>query len=53
MNDTGNVTQNRQENVDQEISTTSALEEDTERRKDDSKNDLFDECQYGPSTIGL
>ena len=36
------VAKNRQQDVDQEISTASALEEDTERRKDDGKNDLAD-----------
>ena len=36
----GNVTENSQENVDEEISIAAALEEDTERREEDSKDDL-------------
>jgi len=37
-----NVTQNCQEDVDKEIGTAASLEEDTKRRKDDGKNDLAD-----------
>jgi len=42
MDDTGNVTQNRQTDVDKQVSTTSALQEDTERRKDNGKDNLAD-----------
>lgn len=42
VNDTRNVTQNRQTDVDQKVSTASALQEDTQRRQDDGKNDLAD-----------
>jgi len=42
MDDSGNVTQDRQEDVDEEISTTSALKEDTKRWEDDGENDLAD-----------
>lgn len=42
MNDTRNVTQNCEQDVDQQISTTSTLEEYTKRRQDDGKNDLAD-----------
>jgi hypothetical protein len=40
VNDSGNITQDCQQDIDQEISTTSALEEDTKRWQDDGKNDL-------------
>jgi hypothetical protein len=42
VDDTGDETQDGEKDVDQEISTTSALEEDTERWEDDGKNDLED-----------
>jgi hypothetical protein len=42
VDDTGNVTQNGEQNVDAEISTTSALQEDTDGRENDGKNDLED-----------
>ena len=38
----GNVTQNSQQDVDEEISIAAALEEDTERREEDGKEDLAD-----------
>lgn len=37
-----NITKNCQQDVDQKVSTASALEEDTKRREDDGKNDLAD-----------
>ena len=43
-----NVTKNGQQDVDEEISVASALEEDTQRRQDDGKEDLADvagDCQ--------
>jgi len=42
VDDSGNVTKDCQEDVDEEISTASALEEDTERWQDDGENDLAD-----------
>lgn len=42
VNDAGNVSKNRQQDVDQEIRTASTLEEDTKRWQDDGKNDLED-----------
>ena len=36
----GNVTENSQQDVDEEISIAAALKEDTERREEDSKDDL-------------
>jgi len=42
MNDSWNIAKDRQQNVDEEIGTTAALEEDTKRWEDDGKNDLED-----------
>lgn len=42
VDNTQDETQDGEKDVDQEISTTSALEEDTERWEDDGKNDLED-----------
>lgn len=42
MDDTRQVTQNGEQDVNEEISVASALEEDTDRREDDGKNDLAD-----------
>jgi len=42
VNDAGNVTKDCQQDVDEEVSTTSALEEDTKRWEDDGENDLAD-----------
>lgn len=42
MEDTGNPTQNGQQDVDQEVAATSALQENTQRRQDDGEEDLAD-----------
>lgn len=42
MDDTGDPTQDGQTDVDQEVSTTSALQEDTQRGQDDGEEDLAD-----------
>lgn len=42
VDDTGNVTQDGEEDVDAEVSTASALQEDTHRRQDDGEDDLED-----------
>jgi len=42
VNDTGNITQNRQEDVDEEIGIASTLEEHTERRDENGEDDLDD-----------
>jgi len=42
VDDAGNVTEDGQQDVDQEISSAAALEENTERREDDGKDDLAD-----------
>lgn len=40
VNDTGNITQNGQTNVNEQVGTTSALQEDAQRREENSKDDL-------------
>lgn len=42
MDDTGNVTQDRQQDVDEQVSTASSLKEDTDGGQEDGKNDLED-----------
>lgn len=42
MDNTRDVTQDGQQNVDEEVGITTSLEEDTERWEDDGKNDLAD-----------
>jgi len=42
VQDTRQVTQDGQQDVDEEIGTAAALQEDTQRREDDGKNDLAD-----------
>lgn len=42
MDDTRNVTQYCQEDVDEEVGIATALEEDTEGREDDREDDLAD-----------
>ena len=42
MDDTRNVTQYCQKNVDKEVGIATALEEDTEGREDNSEDDLAD-----------
>ena len=42
MDDTGDPSENGQTDVDQKVSTTSALQEDTQRRQDDGEDDLAD-----------
>lgn len=42
VDNTGNPTQDGQQDVDQEVSTTSALQEDTQGRQDDGEDDLAD-----------
>ena len=45
MNDARNVTQDRQQDVDQEIWTASAIKEDAKRWQEDCDNDLDDEAR--------
>ena len=42
MNNTRDVTQYREKDVDQEVGTTTTFQEDTKRWKDDGKDDLAD-----------
>jgi hypothetical protein len=42
VDDTREVTQDGEQDVDEEITAASALEEDTDRREDDGKDDLAD-----------
>lgn len=51
MDNTGDVTQDGQQDVDAEVSTTAALQEDTDGREDDGKNDLED-IGSGESHVG-
>jgi hypothetical protein len=51
VNDTGNVTEDGEEDVDQEIRAATALEEDTERWEDDGKDDLADVAENGPVLV--
>lgn len=40
VDDARNVTQDCKQDVDEQVSAAAALEEDTQRRQDDGKNDL-------------
>ena len=42
VDDTRDVAQDRQENVDEEIGIATAFEEDTQRWEDDGENDFAD-----------
>ena len=42
MDDTGDPSENGQTDVDQQVSATSALQEDTQRGEDDGEDDLAD-----------
>lgn len=42
MNDTWDVTEDSQQNVDEEVGAAATLKEDTEWWEDDGKNDLAD-----------
>jgi hypothetical protein len=42
MDDTGDPAENRQTDVNQQVSTASSLKEDTQRRQDEGKDDLAD-----------
>ena len=42
VNDTRNVTEDGQQDVDEEVGVASALKEDTQRWEDDGKKDLAD-----------
>jgi hypothetical protein len=42
VDDTREVTEDGEQDVDEEVSSAAALEEDTQRRKEDGKEDLAD-----------
>ena len=42
MDNTGNVTENGQQDVDEKVCTATTLEENADGRKEDGKNDLDD-----------
>jgi len=42
MNDTWYVTKDREDDVDEEIGIAATLQEDTQRRQEDRKNDFAD-----------
>jgi len=42
VNDTGDVTQDGEKDVNEEVGVAAALEEDTNGREEDGKNDLED-----------
>jgi len=42
VNDTGNVTEDREQDVDPEIRVATSFEEDSERRDEDSTDDFDD-----------
>jgi len=42
VNDSGNITQDGQEDVDEEVGIASTLKENTKRREEDGEDDLDD-----------
>lgn len=42
VDDSGNVTENRQEHIDAKVGIETTLEEDTDGRQEDGKDDLDD-----------
>jgi hypothetical protein len=48
VDDTRDITQNRQQDVDEEIGIATSLEEDTKGWEDDGKDDLADVAVVGP-----
>ena len=42
VDDTGNITQNREQDVDEQVRAAAAFEEDTERWQDDGEDDFED-----------
>lgn len=51
MNDTRNITQDRQQDVDEEVGIAASLEEHSEGREDDGKNDLANVAGIGGSAL--
>ena len=42
VDDTGNITQDREQDVDEQVRAAAAFEEDTERWQDDGEDDFED-----------
>ena len=53
MDDSGNVAQNGEEDVDEQVGIAAALEEDTERREQDGEDDLADVAAREKSFVSL
>ncbi len=49
MDDTGNITQNREQNVDEQVCAATTFEEDTKRWEDDGEDDLDDVAVHSVS----
>ena len=52
VDDTGNVTQDGKEDVNEEVGTAATLEEDTHGREDDGKEDLADVASSERHVVG-
>lgn len=52
VDDTGDVTQDGKEDVDEEVGTAATLEEDTHGREDDGKEDLADIASSERHVVG-
>lgn len=52
MDDTRDVTKNRQENVDEEICAAATLEEDAKRWQEDGEDDLDDVAETSLASFG-
>lgn len=52
VDDTGDVTQDGKEDVDEEVGTAATLEEDTHGREDDGKEDLADVASSERHVVG-
>jgi hypothetical protein len=50
VDDSGNVTKDGQQDVDEEVGATATLEEDTKRREEDGDDDLDDVAAMKVST---
>ncbi|KGM92005.1 uncharacterized protein PADG_11792 [Paracoccidioides brasiliensis Pb18] len=48
MDDTWDIPENGQTDVDEQVGATSTLEEDPERRQEDGKDDFADVSGLGP-----
>ena len=51
VDDTRNVAQDREQNVDEEVCIAASLKEDTQRREEDGKDDLADVAESAWSAL--